>query len=154
MDTLFFWKIKPYSREGNNTKNAKGIYYFMIEFMCRIMSFKMASVKYNELTHGVCSERISPFINTFLHTNPGFFKPFSSIIVDLGHPMGVMLASRILSTGLRRRVMGRRVISVIGEKGQKACRGRRCVIIYKLDDWQEVLLVGYFIINKGTEVGL
>ena len=85
------------------------------------MSFKMASVKYNELIHGVYSVRILPFINPFLYTNPGFFEPFSSIIVDLGYPMGVMLASRIPSAGLRRRVMGRRVISVIGEKRRKAC---------------------------------
>ena len=77
----------------------------------------MASIKHNKLTHGVCSVRISPFINPFFYTNPGFFEPFSSIIVDLGHPMGVMLASRIPSAGLRRRVIGRRVISVIGEKG-------------------------------------
>ena len=114
----------------------------------------MVSIKYNELTHGVYSERISPFINPFLYTNPGFFEPFSSIIIDLGYPMGVMLVSGIPSAGLRRRVMGRRVISIISEKGRKACRGRRCVIIYKLGDWQEVLPVGYLIINKGIEVGL
>ena len=88
----------------------------MIEFMCKTMSFKMASVKYNELTHGVYSVRISLFINPFLYTNPGFFEPFSSIIVNLGHPMGVVLASGIPSAGLRRRVISRRVISVIGEK--------------------------------------
>ena len=92
----------------------------------------MASIKHNKLTYGVYLEKISPFINPFLYTNPGFFKPFLSIIVDLGHPMGVMLASRILSAGLRRRVMGQRVISVISEKGRKAYRGKRCVIIYKL----------------------
>ena len=49
--------------------------------------------------------------------------------------MGVMLASRIPSAGLRRRVVGRKVISVIGEKGQKAYRGKRYVIIYKLGGW-------------------
>ena len=135
MDTPFFREIKPYSRGGNDIKNAKGTYYFIIEFMCRIMSFKMASVEYNELIYGVYSERISPFISLFLYTNPGFFEPFSSIIVNLGYPIGVMLASRIPSVGLRRRVMGRRVISVIGEKGRKACRGRRCVIICKLGGW-------------------
>ena len=59
----------------------------------------MVSVKYNKLTHGVYSEKISPFINPFLHTNPGFFKPFSSIIVDLGYPMGVILVNRIPSAG-------------------------------------------------------
>ena len=83
------------------------------------MSFKMVSVKYNELTHGVCSVRISPFINLFLYTNPGFFKPFLSIIVNLGYLMGVMLASGIPSAGFRRRVISRRVISVISEKGRK-----------------------------------
>ena len=77
----------------------------------------MASVKHNELTHGVYSEKISPFINPFLHTNPGFFKPLSSIIVNLGYPMGVILASRISNAGLRRRVIGRRVISIINKKG-------------------------------------
>ena len=135
MDTPFFWEIKPYSRGGNDIKNAKGTYYFMIEFMCRTTSFKMASVEYNKLTHGVYLVRISPFISLFLYTNPGFFKPFLSIIVDLGYPMGVMLVSRIPSAGLRRRVVGRRVISVIGEKGQKAYRGRRCVIICKFSGW-------------------
>ena len=88
MDTLFFWEIKPYSRGGNDIKNAKGIYYFIIEFMCRTISFKMASIKYNELTYGVCSERILPFVSLFLYTNLGFFKPFSSIIINLGYPMG------------------------------------------------------------------
>ena len=88
--------------------------------MCRITSFKIVSIKYNELTHGVYSVRISPFISLFLHTNPGFFEPFLNIIINLGHPMGVMLASGILSAGLRRRVMGRRVISVINKKRQKA----------------------------------
>ena len=132
MDTLFFREIKLYNRGGNNIKNTKGIYYFIIKFTCRTTSFKMASVKHNELTYGVYLERISPFINPFLYTNPGFFEPFLSIIVDLGYPMGVILANRILSAGLRRRVVGRRVISVIGEKGRKACRGKRCVIIYKL----------------------
>ena len=154
MDTLFFREIKPYSSGGNNIKNAKGTYHLMIEFTCRTTSFKMASVEYNELTHGVCLVRISPFISPFLYTNPGFFEPFSSIIVDLGYPMGVMLASRIPSAGLRRRVMGRRVISVIGEKGRKACRGKRCVIICKFGGWQEVLPVRYLVINKGIEVGL
>ena len=76
----------------------------------------MASIKYNELTHGVCSERISPFISLFLYTNPGFFKPFSSIIINLGYPMGVVLVSGIPSAGLRQRVMGQRVIFVIGKK--------------------------------------
>ena len=105
MDTPFFREIKPYSRGGNNIKNAKGTYHFIIEFTCRTTSFKMVSVKYNELTHGVCSVRISPFISPFLHTNPGFFEPFSSIIVNLGYPMGIMLVSGISSAGLRRRVM-------------------------------------------------
>ena len=68
-------------------------------------SFKMASVKHNKLTHGVYSVRISPFINLFLYTNPGFFKPFLSIIVNLGYPMGVVLANGIPSAGLRRRVV-------------------------------------------------
>ena len=154
MDTPFFREIKPYSRGENNTKNAKRTYYLIIEFTCRIMGFKMASVKYNKLTHGVYLERISPFINPFLHINPGFFKPFSSIIVNLGHLMGVILANRILSAGLRRRVMGRRVISVIGEKGRKACQGRRYVIIYKLGGWQEVFLIRYFVINKGIKISL
>ena len=117
MDTLFFREIKPYSRGGNNIKNAKGIYYLMIKFMCRTTSFKMVSVKHNELIHGVYSVKISPFINPFLYTNPGFFEPLSSIIVNLGYPMGVMLVSRISSAGLRRRVMGRKVISVISKKG-------------------------------------
>ena len=119
MDTLFFREIKPYSRGGNDIKNAKGIYYFMIEFICRIISFKMASIEHNELIHGVCSVRISPFINPFLYTNPGFFKPFLSIIVNLGYPMGIMLVSGIPSAGLRRRVVSRRVIFVISKK-------RRC----------------------------
>ena len=65
----------------------------------------MASVKHNKLTHGVYSERISPFINPFLYTNPGFFKPFSSIIINLGYPMGIMLVNGIPSAGLRRRVI-------------------------------------------------
>ena len=154
MDTPFFREIKPYNHGGNNIKNAKGTYYFIIEFMCRIPSFKMVSVEHNKLTHGVCSGRISPFISLFLHTNPGFFEPFSSIIVNLGYPMGVVLVNGILSVGLRRRVISRRVISVISEKERKACRGRRRVIIYEFGRWQEVLLIGYFVINKGTEVGL
>ena len=79
----------------------------------------MASVKYNELTHGVYSERISLFINPFLYTNPGFFKPFSSIIINLGYPIGVILINRILNVGLRRRVIGQRVISIIGKKKAK-----------------------------------
>ena len=95
----------------------------------------MASIKYNELIHGVYSVRISPFINPFLYTNPGFFEPFLSIIINLGYSMGVMLVNGILSAGLRRRVMGRRVIFVIGEKGRKAYRGKRCIIIYKLGGW-------------------
>ena len=95
----------------------------------------MASIKYNKLTHGVYSVRISPFINLFLHTNPGFFKPFSSIIINLGYPIGVVLANRIPSAGLRQQVMSRRVISVINEKRRKAYRGKRCVIIYKLGRW-------------------
>ena len=94
----------------------------------------MVSIKHNKLTHGVYSVRISPFINPFLYTNPGFFKPFSSIIVNLGYPIGVILVSGIPSAGLRRRVMGQRVISVIGEKGQKAYRGKRYIIIYKFND--------------------
>ena len=53
MDTLFFREVKPYSRGGNNIENAKAIYYFMVEFTCRTMSFKMASVEHNELTHDV-----------------------------------------------------------------------------------------------------
>ena len=135
MDTPFFREIKPYSRGRNNIKNTKGTYHFIIEFTCRTINFKMANIKYNELTHGVYSVRISPFISLFLYTNPGFFEPFSSIIVNLGHLMGVILASRIPGAGFRRRVMGRRVIFVIGEKGRKAYRGRRCVIICKLGGW-------------------
>ena len=80
----------------------------------------MASVKHNKLTHGVYLRRISPFISPFLYTNPGFFEPFLSIIVNLGHSMGVMLANRIPSAGLRRRVINQRVISVINEKRRKA----------------------------------
>ena len=128
----FFREIKPYNRGGNNTKNAKRTYHLIIEFTYRITSFKMASIKHNKLTHGVYSVRISPFINPFLHTNPGFFEPFSSIIVNLGHPMGVMLANGIPSAGLHRRVINRRVISVISEKRRKAYQGRKCIIIYKL----------------------
>ena len=96
----FFREIKPYNRGGNDIKNAKGTYHFIIEFMCRITSFKMASVEHNELTHSVCSGRILPFISLFLYTNPGFFEPFSSIVVNLGHPMGIILASGIPSAGL------------------------------------------------------
>ena len=95
----------------------------------------MASFKYNKLTHGVYSGKISPFINLFLYTNPGFFEPFSSIIVNLGYPMGVILVNGIPSAGFRRRVISRRVISVISEKRRKACQGRKCVIIYKLGRW-------------------
>ena len=126
MDIPFFREIKPYNREGNNIKNAKGTYHFMIEFMCRMTSFKMVSVKYNKLTHGVYSERILPIINPFFYTNPGFFKPFLSIIINLGYLMGVMLFSRIPSAGLCWRVISRRVIFIINEKGRKAYRGRRC----------------------------
>ena len=132
MDTPFFREIKPYSRGGNDIKNAKGTYHLMIEFTCRITSFKMVNVKYNELIHGVYSVRISPFINPFLYTNPGFFKLFSSIIINLGYLMGIILVSGIPSTGLCRRVISRRVIFIINEKGQKAYRGKRCVIIYEL----------------------
>ena len=76
----------------------------------------MASVEYNELTHGVYLVRISPFISLFFYTNLGFFEPFLSIIVNLGYLMGVVLVSGILSAGLRRRVISRRVISVISKK--------------------------------------
>ena len=100
----------------------------MIEFTCRTTSFKMASVKYNELTHGVYSVRILPFINLFLYTNPGFFEPFLSIIINLGHPMGVMLGSGILSAGLRRRVVGRRVISVISEKSKRPVKAEGALL--------------------------
>ena len=132
MDTPFFREIKPYNRGGNNIKNTKRTYYLIIKFICRITNFKIVSIKYNKLTHGVYSEKISPFINPFLYTNPGFFKPLSSIIINLGHPISVILVNRISSAGLRRRVMGRRVISVIGKKKRKACQGKRCIIIYKL----------------------
>ena len=81
----------------------------------------MVSIKYNELTHGVYLVRILPFINPFLYTNPGFFKPVSSIIVNLGYPMGIILVNGIPSAGLRRRVVSRKVIFVISEKGRKAC---------------------------------
>ena len=107
----------------------------MIEFTCRTTSFKMASVKHNELTHGVYSGRILPFFSPFLYTNPGFFKPFLSIIVNLGYLIGVVLVNGIPSAGLRRRVINRRVISVINKKRRKACRGKRCVIIYELGHW-------------------
>ena len=85
-----------------------------------MISFKMVNVKYNELTHGVYLVRILPFINLFLYTNPGLFKPFSSIIINLGYPIGVILVNGIPSAGLRRRVIGQRVISVISEKRRKA----------------------------------
>ena len=132
MDTPFFREIKPYSREGNNIKNTKGTYYFIIEFIYRTTNFKMVSIKHNKLIYGVYSGRILPFISPFLYTNPGFFKPFLSIIINLGHPMGIILVSGIPSAGLRRRVISRRVISIINKKRQKACRGKRCIIIYKL----------------------
>ena len=106
MDTPFFREVKPYNHGGNNIKNTKRTYHFIIEFTCRIISFKMASIKYNELIYGVYLVRISPFISPFLYTNPGFFEPFSSIIVDPGHPIGVILVSRIPSAGFRRRVIG------------------------------------------------
>ena len=105
MNTLFFREIKPYNRGGNNIKNAKGTYHFIIEFIYKTMSFKIASIKYNELTHGVYSVRILPFVSPFLYTNPGFFEPFLNIIINLGYPMGVVLVSGIPSAGLRRRVM-------------------------------------------------
>ena len=70
MDTPFFQEIKPYNHGGNNIKDAKETYYFMIEFTCRITSFKMAIIEYNKLTHGVYLGRILPFINPFLYTNP------------------------------------------------------------------------------------
>ena len=76
----------------------------------------MVSIKHNKLTHGVYSGKISLFINLFLYINPGFFEPFSSIIINLGYLMGVILANGILSAGLRRRVINRRVISVINKK--------------------------------------
>ena len=120
MDIPFFREIKPYNRRGNNTKNVKGTYYLIIEFTYRTISFKMANIKHNKLTHGIYSERILPFINPFLYTNPGFFEPVLSIIVNLGYPMGVVLVNGIPSAGLRRRVIGRRVISVINKKGRKA----------------------------------
>ena len=65
MDILFFRKIKPYNRGGNNIKKAKRIYYFIIEFICRIISYKMASVKYNKLIYSVCLVRILPFMSLF-----------------------------------------------------------------------------------------
>ena len=154
MDTPFFREIKSYNRGGNNTKNAKWTYYFIIEFTCRITSFKMVSVKYNKLTHGVYSGRISPFISLFFYINPGFFEPFLGIIVNLGYPMGIVLVNGIPSAGLYRRVISRRVIFIIGEKRRKVCRGRRCIIIYEFGYWQEFLLIRYLVINKGTEVGL
>ena len=116
MDTSFFKEIKPYSRKGNNIKNAKRIYHFIIEFMCKIMSSKMANAEHNELTHGIYSVRISPFINSFLYTSPGFFKPFSSIIINLGHPISVILINGVLSAGLHRRFINQRVIIIINEK--------------------------------------
>ena len=74
MDTLFFRKIKPYNRGGNNTKNAKGTYHSIIEFTCRTISFKMTSVQHNELTHGVYLVRILLFINPFFLYEPGIFQ--------------------------------------------------------------------------------
>ena len=76
----------------------------------------MVNVKHNELTHGVYSGKFLPFINLFLHTNPGFFKLFSNIIINLGHLISVIPINGILSTGLRRRIINRKVISVINEK--------------------------------------
>ena len=76
----------------------------------------MVSVEYNKLTHSVYSERILPFINPFLYINPGFFKLFSSIIVNLGYSMSVVLVNWILSAGFCRRVISRRVIFGINEK--------------------------------------
>ena len=105
IDTPFLREIKLYSRGGNNIKNTKGTYHFIIEFICKTTSFKMASVKYNKLTYGVYSGRISPFINPLLYINPGFFEPFLSIIINLGYPMGIMLVNGILSAGFRRRVI-------------------------------------------------
>ena len=92
----------------------------------------MANVKHNKLTHGVYSVRISPFINPFFYTNPGFFKPFLSIIVNLGHPMGIVLASRIPSAGLRRRVISRKVIFVINEKKQKPIEAKGALLYANL----------------------
>ena len=135
MDTPFFQEIKPYNRKGNNIKNVKRTYHLIIEFTYKITSFKMVSIKYNKLTHNVYSGRILPFISPFLYTNPGFFEPFSNIIVNLCYPIGIILVSGIPSAGLRRRVISRRVISVINKKRRKACRGRRCVIIYELGHW-------------------
>ena len=79
----------------------------------------MVNVKYNKLIHGVYSVRISPFISLFLYTNPGFFKSSFSIIINLGYSMGIILVNGILSAGLRRRVINRRVIFVINEKRRK-----------------------------------
>ena len=154
MDTSFFREIKPYNRGGNNIKNTKGTYYLTIEFTYKTTSFKMANIKHNKLIHGVYLGRISPFINLFLYTNPGFFEPFSNIIINLGHPMGVVPANGIPSARLHRRVINKRVIFIISEKRQKACKGRRCVIIYELGHWQEVLLIKHLVINKGKEVNL
>ena len=154
MDILFFWEIKPYSRRGNEIKNIKRIYYFIIKFIYRTTSFKMVSIKYNKLTHGVYLRRILSFINLFLYTNPGFFKPFLSIIVNLSYPIGIILVNGILSAGLRRRLINRRVIFVISKKKREAYRGKKCIIIYEFNRWQEVLLIGHIIIHNGTEVGL
>ena len=55
----------------------------------------MVSIKYNKLTHGVYSGKISPFINLFLYTNPGFFKPFSNIIINLGIDRRSLCSGRI-----------------------------------------------------------
>ena len=76
----------------------------------------MASAKYNKLTHGVYSVTILPFINLFLYINPGFFKPFLSIIINLGYLIGIILVNKIPNAGLRRRVISRKVISVINKK--------------------------------------
>ena len=88
--------------------------------MYSITSFKIVSIKYNKLTHSVYSGKILPFINPFLYTNPGFFELFLSIIINLGYPMGIILVNRIPSAGLRRRVINRRVISIINTKRRKA----------------------------------
>ena len=80
----------------------------------------MANVKHNKLTHGVYSGRISPFVSPLLYINPGFFEPFLSILINLGYPMVVILVCGIPSAGFRRRVISRRVIFIISEKGRKA----------------------------------
>ena len=74
MDTPFFREIKPYNRGGNNIKNTKKTYHFIIEFICRTINFKIASVKHNELTHGVYLVRISPFVSPIPLYKPGIFR--------------------------------------------------------------------------------